>query len=82
MHTDIETGSPVCQGVPGSAIDHDIVQFLFDTVTPLSLETALKVQSQLEARTDEADSLRRSQSSVLVTEPNRHRAATLPPHEE
>ena len=43
MHKAIETGSPVCQGVPGSAIDPAIGQFLFDTVTPLSLEVALKV---------------------------------------
>lgn len=43
MRKAIATGSPVCQGVPGSVIDPAIGQFLFDTVTPLSLEVTLKV---------------------------------------
>jgi DNA-binding transcriptional regulator YiaG len=60
MRNAIEAGSPVCQGVPGSTIDPAIRQLLLDTVTPLTLEVALNVQAELQARADEADALRRS----------------------
>jgi DNA invertase Pin-like site-specific DNA recombinase len=60
MRKAIDTGSPVCHAVPGSTIDPAIGQLLIDTVTPLSLEVALSVQAELEARVDEADALRHS----------------------
>lgn len=49
-----------CQGVPGHGVDAAISQLLLDTVTPLTLEVALTVQAELEARADEADQLRKS----------------------
>jgi DNA-binding transcriptional regulator YiaG len=60
MRKAIETGSPVCNSVPGSTIDPAIGKLLIDTVTPLSLEVALSVQAELETRADEADALRHS----------------------
>jgi DNA invertase Pin-like site-specific DNA recombinase/DNA-binding transcriptional regulator YiaG len=60
MRKAIDTGSPVCHTVPGATIDPAIGQLLLDTVTPLSLEVALSVQAELEARADETDALRRS----------------------
>jgi DNA invertase Pin-like site-specific DNA recombinase len=65
----IQAGAPRCLTVPGAAIDAAIGQLLLDTVTPLALDVALTVQTELEARTDEADALRRSH-----VERARHRA--------
>jgi hypothetical protein len=55
----IQDGGPRCQTVPGGGVDAAIGQLLLDTLTPLSLEVALTVQSELEHRADEADALRR-----------------------
>jgi hypothetical protein len=55
----IDTASAKCQTIPGSSIDDAIGQLLVDAVTPVTLEVALQVQAELEARADEADTLRR-----------------------
>jgi hypothetical protein len=55
----IETAAAKCQVIPGSGIDHAIGELLVETVTPLTLEVALQVQAELEARAGEADTLRR-----------------------
>ncbi|MGB9113363.1 MAG: recombinase family protein [Acidimicrobiales bacterium] len=60
MRKAIDSGAPVCHSVPGATIDQAIGQLLLETVTPLTLEVALSVQAELEARVDEADALRRS----------------------
>jgi DNA invertase Pin-like site-specific DNA recombinase len=65
----IQDGERRCQGVPGAAVDAAIGQLLLDTVTPLALEVALTVQTELETRAAEADALRRAQ-----VERARHRA--------
>jgi hypothetical protein len=65
----IEDGVPPCQAIPGTTIDAAISQLLLDTVSPLALEVALNVQAELEARADEADTLRRTH-----VERARHRA--------
>ena len=49
-----------CLGIPGQGVDETISQLLLQTVTPLALEVALTVQTELEARADEADALRAS----------------------
>jgi DNA invertase Pin-like site-specific DNA recombinase len=56
----IQAGTPQCLVVPGQSIDDTIGQLLLDTVTPLALEVALTVQSELEARADQTDELRKS----------------------
>ncbi|MGO9148865.1 MAG: recombinase family protein, partial [Acidimicrobiales bacterium] len=65
----IQTGSTPCHTVPGATIDPAISQLLLDTVTPVALEVALKVEAELEGRAEEADALRRSH-----VERARHRA--------
>lgn len=65
----IQTGSPPCHIVPGATIDPAISQLLLDAVTPVALDVALSVQSELEARAGEADALRASH-----VERARHRA--------
>ena len=55
----IDTGGPRCLTVPGAAVDTAVGQLLLDTVTPLALDVALSVQTELETRADEADTLRR-----------------------
>ncbi len=55
----IDTATPKCQSIPGKGIDRAIGELLVETVTPVTLEVALKVQVELDARIHEADSLRR-----------------------
>jgi DNA invertase Pin-like site-specific DNA recombinase len=55
----IETATAKCQFIPGLSIDEAIGKLLVETVTPVTLEVALQVQAELEARADEADTLRR-----------------------
>jgi len=55
----IETAASKCQCIPGLGIDQAIGELLIETVAPMTLEVALQVQTELEARADEADALRR-----------------------
>ncbi len=41
----IRTAQPVCQQVPGAAIDRAIGELLVAAMTPLALEVALAVQA-------------------------------------
>ena len=54
----IETATAKCQSIPGWGIDEAIGSLLVETVTPMTLEVALQVQTELEARASEADALR------------------------
>lgn len=56
--TAIEQAQPACQSIPGGGVDEAVGQLLVQSVTPLALEVALKVQEELQARLDEADRLR------------------------
>ncbi len=60
MSNAIELGVKACQSISGGVIDAAIGDLLMETVTPLALEMAIKVQAELENRADEADQLRRS----------------------
>ena len=55
----IQSGTPACLAIPGQGVDAAIGQLLLETVTPLALEVALSVQTELEARAGDADRLRR-----------------------
>ncbi len=57
----IQTAQPVCQHVPGAAIDRAISELLMAAMSPLALEVALAVQAELQGRIDEADRLRQKQ---------------------
>jgi len=57
----VQTAVPACQRVPGAGIDAVVGEILLAAVTPVALEVALQVQTELEARSEEADALRRQQ---------------------
>jgi DNA invertase Pin-like site-specific DNA recombinase len=57
----IQNGKPLCQSVPGKAVDPAIGKLLLDTVAPAALELALAVQSEIEQRLAQADTLRQQQ---------------------
>ena len=55
----IAHGEPICQSIPGRGLDVAIGRVLVETVTPLTLEMALTVQQEIQARLDETDRLHR-----------------------
>jgi len=57
----IEHGEPICQHIPGAAIDQAVGNILVEVVTPITLEVAVVVQQELQSRLDEADRLRQQQ---------------------
>ena len=65
----IDHAGPRCQAIPGAPADAAISQLLLQALTPLSLEVALTVQAEIEARAAEADAMRASH-----VERARHRA--------
>jgi DNA invertase Pin-like site-specific DNA recombinase len=54
----IDTATPKCQTIPGAGIDQRIGELLVAMVTPVTLEVALRVQAELDARIHDADVLR------------------------
>ncbi len=69
MREAIDNAGPRCQAIPGGAADAAIGQLLLEALTPLTLEVALTVQAEIEARAAEADAMRASH-----VERARHRA--------
>src|SRR5579863_4802162 len=69
----VEKSEPVCQCIPGGDIDAGVGQLLVQSVTPLALEVALNVQSELQTRLVEADRLRRQQVQRAQYEMDRAR---------
>jgi hypothetical protein len=57
----IEHGEPICQHIPGAAIDEAVGNILVEVITPITLDVALAVQQELQSRLDEADRLRLQQ---------------------
>jgi hypothetical protein len=49
----------VCQSVPGRVVDQAISDLLLDLMQPMTLQVAIAVQQEVEARVSETDSLRR-----------------------
>lgn len=54
----IATATTKCQTISGAGIDQAIGELLVQTVSPVTLEVALKVQAELEARVQEVGALR------------------------
>jgi DNA invertase Pin-like site-specific DNA recombinase len=69
MRECIDNAGPRCQAIPGAPADAAIGQLLLEALTPLTLEVALTVQAEIEARAAEADAMRASH-----VERARHRA--------
>jgi hypothetical protein len=57
----IEHAEPICQHVPGASIDEAVGNILVEALTPITLEVALSVQQELQARLAEAERLRQQQ---------------------
>jgi len=57
----IQTATPVCQRLPGLAVDRAVTDVVLQAVTPASLEVALQVFEELRTRQAEIDRLRRAQ---------------------
>jgi DNA invertase Pin-like site-specific DNA recombinase len=57
----IENAEPVCQRLPGVEVDQVVSELLVELVNPVTLEVALAVQQELQARLGEADRLRKQQ---------------------
>lgn len=54
----IEHGRPICAVISGAELDRRIGSLLLETLTPLAVEAALQVSTELEHRAVEADALR------------------------
>ncbi len=57
----IENAEPLCQRIPGAEIDRVLADLLLELVNPVTLDVALTVQQELQARLDETDHLRKQQ---------------------
>src|SRR5580658_10780816 len=57
----IENAEPVCQRIPGQELDQTVSHLLLELVNPVTLDVALAVQQELQARMEEADHLRKQQ---------------------
>ena len=55
----IENAEPPCQRIPGAEVDRVISDVLLELVNPVTLDVALTVQHELQARLDESDRLRK-----------------------
>ncbi len=55
----VKRAEKVCQRVPGAVVDQAISDLLLELMQPLTLEVALAVQREVEARIAETDALRR-----------------------
>jgi DNA invertase Pin-like site-specific DNA recombinase len=69
MRDCIDNAGRRCQTIPGAATDAAIGDLLLAALTPLTLEVALTVQAEIEARAADADAMRRGH-----VERARHRA--------
>jgi hypothetical protein len=57
----VNHAQPICQQVPGTAVDEAIGALLLEKLSPVTLNVAWAVGQELEARQAEADALRRQQ---------------------
>lgn len=55
----IETVQPICQHIVGGSVDKTVGEMVFEAMTPLNLDVSLAVEAELQARLQEAASLRR-----------------------
>ena len=78
----IERHQMSCQRIPGSGVDQAIGELVMTAVTPLTLETALKVQAELDANAKQAQQLRAShvERARQQAEAARRRYLAVDPH--
>jgi DNA invertase Pin-like site-specific DNA recombinase len=54
----IQTGTPPCQTICGAGIDAAVASLVLDQLTPLAIETALAVSTELQQRAADSDRIR------------------------
>ena len=64
----IQRAEPVCQNVPGAAVDRAVGDLVLETVTPASIDIAVEVFDELRARAAEIDRAKRAQIARLREE--------------
>lgn len=69
----IDHAETVCTTIQGSGIDEAVGKLLLESLTPLALEVALNVQSEIQQRLDEARRLRQQQVQRAQYEADRAR---------
>lgn len=69
----VEQSESACQRIPGTGVDDAIAQLLVRSVTPLALEVALNVQSEIQQHLAQADRLRQQQVQQAQYEADRAR---------
>ena len=57
----IEHSEPICQHINGAPVDEAVGNLLIESVNPLALKVAIKVQDELKLRAQEVDKIRRQQ---------------------
>jgi len=57
----IDCPQPVCQWIPGIAVDQAVGDLLLEIMTPVTIDITLAVQQEVQARLEEADRLRKQQ---------------------
>ncbi len=57
----VRRAEKVCQSVPGKVVDQAISTLLLDLMQPMTIQVAIAVQQEVEARVTETDALRRKQ---------------------
>lgn len=57
----VRLGGRVCQSIRGVALDQAISDLLIELMSPMTMDIALAVQQEIEARIGETDALRRAQ---------------------
>ena len=61
----IQRAEPVCQSLPGAAIDRAVSALVLETVTPASVDVAVEVFEELRSRAAELDRAKRAQIARL-----------------
>ena len=61
----IQRAEPVCQSLPGAAIDRAVSELVIETVTPASIDVAVEVFEELRSRAAEVDRAKRAQIARL-----------------
>ena len=61
----IQRAEPVCQSLPGAAIDRAVSELVIETVTPASIDVAVEVFEELRSRAAELDRAKRAQIARL-----------------
>jgi DNA invertase Pin-like site-specific DNA recombinase len=71
----IRTAQPICQHLPGDAIDSAVSGLILTALTPAAIEVSLAVSDELTAQAERADQLRRAhvQRAEQAADAARHR---------